>query len=178
MSARKKIQRELLVSRQISELPAPTDVARLQSQIDKLQNKVNILHETIHVLKKTQALNMRELSNREKAVLVSDLKENSPLPLFLHEFDLPGSSYFYRISAIRHPDKYAGLRTQMREIFYGNRDCYDYQRIWHKLQDRGIILSEKIIRRIMKEEGLAVSSVKHKKYHSYRAGSVKRWNIS
>lgn len=51
MSARKKIQREPLVSRQISELPAPTDVARLQNQM-----KVDIRHEAIHVSKKTQAL--------------------------------------------------------------------------------------------------------------------------
>lgn len=56
MSARRKIQREPLVSTQISELPAPTDVVRLQNQMDKLQMEVAILHETIHVLKKTQAL--------------------------------------------------------------------------------------------------------------------------
>lgn len=49
MSARKKIQRESLVSRQITELPASTDVARLQNQMDKLQMEVDILHETIHV---------------------------------------------------------------------------------------------------------------------------------
>lgn len=89
-------------------------------------------------------------------MIVSALKENYLLPLLLHEFILLGSLYFYQISAIRQPDKYAGHRTQIWEIFNENRECYGYRRIWLKLQDREIIISEKIIRRSMKEEGLAV----------------------
>lgn len=56
MTARKKIQRKSLVSRQISELPALLYVAGLQNQVDKLRMEVDIPNETIHVLKKIQAL--------------------------------------------------------------------------------------------------------------------------
>lgn len=138
MSVRKKIQREPLVSRQISELPTSTDVARLQNQMDKLQMEIDVLHKTTYVLKEDPSADMRELSNREKAVIVSALKENNPLPLLLHEFDLPGNSYFYQMSATRQPDKYAVLRTQMREIFHENKGCYGYRKIWYKLQDRAL----------------------------------------
>lgn len=168
MSSKKTIQREALISKQIPELPPPAAAVEFQKQIDKLQMEVDILKETINVLKKDPGADMTNLSNREKAVIVSALKVNYSLPLLLHELDLPRSSYFYQISSMKQTDKYAVLRVQIREIFYENKECYGYRRVWHKLQNQGVILSEKTIRRLMKEESLIVSFTNKRKYNSYR----------
>ena len=54
------------------------------------------------------------------------------------------------------PDKYLSCRAQITSIFHENRDVYGYRRIYLALKREGVILSEKIIRRIMKEEELIV----------------------
>ncbi|WP_143188105.1 IS3 family transposase, partial [Selenomonas ruminantium] len=60
------------------------------------------------------------------------------------------------------------LKEKIRKIFFKNRQCYGYRRIYGLLRREGIILSEKVIRRIMSEEGLRVPVKSHKKYSSYQ----------
>ncbi len=57
---------------------------------------------------------------------------------------------------MKSPDKYVALRNQIREIFYNNKERYGYRRIWTLLTTReeAITISEKVVRRIMKEEHL------------------------
>ena len=49
-------------------------------------------------------------------------------------------------------------------IFQKNRNCYGYRRIYEELKKIGITVSEKIVRRIMKEENLTVPTKHIKKY--------------
>lgn len=140
----------------------------LQKQIQKLQLGVDLLKETMNVLKKDPGADMTSLSNREKAVVVGALKEKYALPILLEKLNLPRSSYFYQSNAINRKDKYATLRCQVKEIFYQNKTCYGYRRIWFMLKRQGVIISEKIIRRIMREEMLKVPLVRKKKYNSYQ----------
>lgn len=111
---------------------------------------------------------MTILNNREKAVIVSALKDKYTLPLLLNELNLPRSSYFYQMSTMKQPEKYAALRVLIKEIFWEGRNCYGYRRIWQKLQNQGIIISEKTVRRLMKEEFLVVCFVSKRKYNSYQ----------
>ena len=53
---------------------------------------------------------MRELRNREKAVIIDALKEKDPLPLLLEFLGMATSSYYCQRAALKHPDKYGGLR--------------------------------------------------------------------
>lgn len=64
-------------------------------------------------------------------------------------------------------DKYTNLRTRIRNIFHDNFQCYGYRRIYAVLRKSGDIISEKVVRRIMCEEHLAVHCAKRKKYSSY-----------
>ena len=64
------------------------------------------------------------------------------------------------------PDKYVSCRAQITSIFQENRGVYGYRRIYLALKREGVILSEKIIRRIMKEERIVLPS-KKRKYSSY-----------
>ncbi|XXL56805.1 IS3 family transposase [Butyricicoccus porcorum] len=50
------------------------------------------------------------------------------------------------------PDKYLSQRAQITSIFHENRGIYGYRRIYLALKRKGIMLSEKIIRRIMKKK--------------------------
>lgn len=88
--------------------------------------EVDILKETISVLKKDPSSDMTNLSDREKAGGASALKDKYALPLLLHELDLPKSSYFYQVLAMTQPDKYADLRIQIKEIFHEIRNRYVY----------------------------------------------------
>ncbi len=78
------------------------------------------------------------------------------------------SSYFYQKSVMKRTDQYAGLRVRIKELFHENRDCYGYRRIYLALKKDGIIISEKVVRRIMHEESLEVFAPKRKKYSSYQ----------
>lgn len=111
---------------------------------------------------------MENLSNREKTVVVSALTEKYTLSLLLYKLSLSRSSYFYQMTVLRQPDKYAALRTLIKDTFHESKDCYGYRRIWKQLQNQRIILSEKLVRRIMKEESLVVCFVNKRKYQSYR----------
>ncbi|MFR3729057.1 IS3 family transposase [Lacrimispora sp.] len=42
----------------------------------------------------------------------------------------------------------------MKNTFHKSRDCYGYRRIWKQLQNQGLIISEKLVRKIMKEQSL------------------------
>ena len=64
-------------------------------------------------------------------------------------------------------DKYGDLRVDIIFIFNTAYKAYGYRRIYLELKNRGIKVSEKVVRRIMGEEGLIIKSSKKKKYNSY-----------
>ena len=111
---------------------------------------------------------MEVLKNKEKAVIVDALKEKHPLPLLLDKLNFSKSSYYYQKAVWSKADKYAAVRKRIIDIFHENRGCYGYRRIYGILQRENIILSEKIIRRIMKEEQLHVIVKRRRKYSSYK----------
>ena len=167
MSSKKQIPRDPLISEKPLLSAELKKAMALQEQVNKLQLEVDILKETINILKKDQGADMRTLNNREKAVVVSALRDRYTLPILLHELNLPRSSYFYNKHAICRADKYIDLRNEIKGIFSDSGNCYGYRRIREMLKRRGQSISEKIVRRIMKEEAIVVRFVKQRKYNSY-----------
>ena len=78
------------------------------------------------------------------------------------------SSYYYQRAAIKRPDKYREIYTNIIELFKENRNCYGYRRIHSELKKIGIDVSEKIVRRTMKAEKLTVPTKRMRKYSSYK----------
>jgi len=103
--------------------------------------------------------------------VIDALKTFYPLALLLENLDLVKSSYFYHRSQAKLPDKYADLRVMLKDIFIESRRTYGYRRMHDVLKKRHIVVSEKVVRRLMKEEKLIVRSVTKKKYSSY-AGEI------
>ncbi|MBQ2884764.1 MAG: IS3 family transposase [Alphaproteobacteria bacterium] len=148
----------------------PNEINVLKTKLMDLQLENDILRETIDILKKDPGINKMALKNSEKAVIVDALRGKYSLPVLLNKLNLSRSSYYYQEKVMRQPDKYESLREKIRKIFYDNKSRYGSRRIWGVLTkgNEPIVVSEKVVRRIMKEEGLVVNYQKKKKYSSYQ----------
>lgn len=163
----KNIKPDTLTEGSPSSVSAP-DLAQLQAQIRDMQMEIDILKETINVLKKDPGIDQAALKNREKAVMIDALKSKYPLPDLLKRLGLSKSSYYYQEAAQKQPDKYSDIRTRIRQLFWENKQRYGYRRIYGLLKREGCTVSEKVVRRIMREERLAVLCKRRRKYNSYQ----------
>ena len=95
-------------------------------------------------------------------------KKDYSLHELLVAMKISKSSYFYQESAFKKPDKYTAVRKTLASIFNDNYQCYGYRRLYSEVRKQGLCLSEKVIRRLMKEEGLQVKCKRRRKYSSYK----------
>ena len=167
------------------EIPQSTDVTALEQRIAALQAEEVALNEKLYrarleydilkkaaeLLKKDPGINLKALKNCEKTVLVDALRDQYRLKELLEVLCMPKSSYCYQAKTIHGMDKYAQLRTEIRVVFSTVDGRYGYRRIHASLKKTGISVSEKVVRRLMREEKLVVRCVKCKKYNSY-AGEI------
>ena len=108
------------------------------------------------------------ISNRRKCELGERLREATGLPLrevtaFLR---ISRSSYEYHRARLG-ADKYAGLRAEVRALFAEMGGGRGYRPVWAELRRRGTRVSEKVVRRIMREEGLSASRRRRRRWSSY-----------
>lgn len=153
----------------------PTSIEEATQTIEELQAKVNQLqleHDALlkanELLKKANGIDLKNLPNKDKADVIDALREKYPLNKLLIVFDLASSSYYYQCEAKKKADKYQTLRTEIIKIFNDNHQCYGYRRIHTVLAKNEITVSEKVVRRIMKEENLKVQMKRVRKYNSYK----------
>lgn len=139
----------------------------LQQQVHKLQLEKDALEMATELIKKAKGINLQQLSNYEKAIIIDALRNNYCLKELFELFQISKSSYFYQRNAMKRPDKYKELRKEITNAFTESGDTYGYRRIHAILKRNSIILSEKVIRRIMKEEKLLIKKVRIRKYSSY-----------
>lgn len=139
----------------------------LRREIRRLQLEQDILKKANELLKKDLGIDRRLLTNREKTVLVDALRTTYPLNELLRELGLPRSSYFYHRSRVEVADKYAEVRRAMAGIFERNYRCYGYRRIHASLSRQSLKISEKVVRRLMKQECLVAIARRRRRYGSY-----------
>ena len=139
----------------------------LQQDIRRLQLEKDLLKKANELLKKELGIDQQHLTNREKTQLVDALRPTYTLTELLCEVDLPRSSYFYHLTRLKVADKYAQVRQAMADIFERNYRCYGYRRIQASLSDQSVNISEKVVRRLMKQERLVAATNKRRRYGSY-----------
>lgn len=139
----------------------------LKKQVYRLQLEKDVLEKSAEIIKKEPGIDYNSLSNREKAIVIIALRDQYQLKELLDIVHMAKSSYCYQVCSMQN-DKYQTLRTVIIGLFKDTKGRYGYRRIHVSLRNMGIIVSEKIVRRIMSEEQLVVSNVKHKKYSSYQ----------
>lgn len=168
----RKPKEQISASKNICDLRE--EVARLNKQAELLQREVyqlqlekEVLKKAAEVIKKDQGINLSTLTNREKAIVINALREEYPLKKLLETLNMAKSSYCYQVAA-SHKDKYENLRSQVKTIFNESFKRYGYRRIHSVLKSEGIFVSEKVVRRIMRDGHMIVPNIKQKKYNSYK----------
>jgi transposase InsO family protein len=68
---------------------------------------------------------------------------------------------------MRAADKYAEVSCAIAEIFENNHRAYGYRRVQASLAKQQVFVSEKVVRRLMKQEGLHAVRSKRRRYRSY-----------
>ncbi|NLJ17551.1 IS3 family transposase [Globicatella sulfidifaciens] len=151
-----------------------TDINKLKDQVKQLQEEVyylqmqkDILEKAGEIIKKDQGIFLEKLTNREKTILIDAIRPKYKLSQLLIIVDNPKSSYCYHKKQLALPDKYQDVRAKIIDIFERNKRRYGYRRLHASLKNSGILLSEKVVRRIMREETLIVKTIKMRKYNSY-----------
>ncbi len=153
--------------------PAP-ERAELERQLESLQRDIlqlqlerDLLKKANELLKKGLGVDLQLLTNREKTVLVDALKELYALPELLAQLELARSSYFYHRARAKAGEKYVAVRKTITAIFELNHRCYGYRRLQASLTRQRVIISEKVVQRLMKQESLVVPKPKRRRYGSY-----------
>lgn len=100
-------------------------------------------------------------------MLIVALKNQYRPSALLLRLRLARSSYFYNRARITLEDKYLPVRHVMADIFESNHRCYRYRRLAASLKRYSITISEKVVRRLMKQEALVVPKPKWRRYSSY-----------
>ena len=139
----------------------------LQRQVYRLQMERDILEAAGVVIKKEQGVNLDEITNREKAEVINALRDKYQLKHLLAILNIAKSSYCYQNRALKAPDKYGKLREYIRQEFMEGYRSYGYRRIHSVLKRHGIVVSEKVVRRIMRQENLVVLCTRRRQYNSY-----------
>ena len=143
-------------------------VETLEKQIHRLQLERDVLEVTAEIIKKGPGADPKRLTNREKATAIGALREKHPLNELLECLSMSKSSYFYQRAALSVQDRYGELRERMRAAFALAERRYGYRRIHAVLTKDGGVVSEKVIRRLMRDENLVVVGRKKRKYNAYK----------
>ena len=139
----------------------------LQRDIRELQIEHDLLKTASEMIKKELGGDLQGLSNREKTMLIVALKKRYKTSALLARLGLARSSYFYHRARMKLEDKYLPIRHAMKEAFESNHRCYGYRRLKACMTRHSISISEKVVRRLMKQEALIVPKPKRRRYSSY-----------
>ena len=156
------------------EVPASSDRSELEQQLEtlrqdirRLQLEKDLLKKANELVKKELGIDQQHLTNREKTLLVDALRSTYTVTELLCEVGLPRSSYFYHRARLGVADKYVDARRAMADIFERNYRCYGYRRMQASLTDLSVNISEKVVRRLMKQECLVAATSRRRRYGSY-----------
>ena len=103
-------------------------------------------------------------------MLINKLRLESDRPLRGSPIrgDLQEALWYCR-AKLRAKDKRAQLRIDIRRIFDGAGGTRGYRYVHNELREGGVVVSEKVVRRLMAEEGCKVAYLKRKRrYNSYK----------
>lgn len=99
------------------------------------------------------------------------------LALLLRAAGLSRSTFYYHAGMVRTADRYAAVKTRIRQLHKQHKGCYGYRRMTDVLRRSGEHINHKTVQKLMRLLGLQ-SLIRRRKYRSYRgAGHVLVANI-
>lgn len=142
-------------------------------RIEMLELENDVLREMVEALK---AESPGGMTNAEKTRIIDSLRAKtgrslSELTAFLR---ISKSSYEYQHARMSAEDKYAEARVRIVEVFEAANRTRGYRYVTRELRegDNPIALSEKVVRRLMREENCRVIYLKKTKRYSSYAGEI------
>ncbi|NEG89959.1 IS3 family transposase [Bifidobacterium aerophilum] len=151
-------------------------VEALRRQVETLRLENAVMRETIRVLKADDPrLDPSMLTNGERARVVDAIRGEFGLKASLDAVGVRCSTYYYERGVIAAGDRYAVLRARVTDLFEAGGRVWGYRRIHRMLRMDGadpLVVSEKVMRRIMREENLRPVYLKRPKRWSSYAGEV------
>lgn len=144
------------------------EMKTLNVQIQRARLELDLLEAAAEIIKKGQGVDLAQLANREKAMLVDALRSRHSLSSVLAALKLSRSSYYYQCAIKRIEDKHEKLRVRIIELFIENNSCYGYRRMHELLKKEGKRVSEKVVRALMVAANLVVAVTRRRKYNSYQ----------
>lgn len=143
------------------------EIEKLRKERNDLELENKILKKANELIKKEIGVNYGNLTNKEKTIVVNALKGAYPTTALLKKLKLKRSTFYYECTRnLVH--KYDDIKEKMKIIFNENYKCYGYRRIKIALIDTfNVNISEKVVRRLMKQIGLFVYQKRKRKYSSY-----------
>ena len=150
------------------------------------------LAEALAVLDVLKAPGPGSLSNSEKrraGERARAMAARARVDDVLRDFRIARSTYFSQAAMAARPDRHAALRARVRAAFEGSKGRYGSLSVWAALRrgegapvrardlapgdmEAPVVVSEKVVRRIMREEGLVPVQVKERRRHSSYAGET------
>lgn len=108
------------------------------------------------------------ISNRRKCELGERLRAATGLPLreITRFLGISRSSYSYHRARLGR-DRYAALREEVARLFREMGGGRGYRPVWAELRRRGTRVSEKVVRRLMRELGLSAARRRRRPWSSY-----------
>lgn len=98
---------------------------------------------------------------------MTELRHKHKLDVLLAVAKLSRATYYYHLKRLTVPDKYAGIKELIQEIYAANKKRIGYRRVTIELHNKGITINHKTVQRLMKQLGL-FCQVRMKRYNSYR----------
>ncbi|MBP3924255.1 IS3 family transposase [bacterium] len=122
--------------------------------------------ERIH--KKIECLNCSgRTKEKQKAEIVTQLRQKYPLEILLIISKVKRSTYYYHEKKGK-VDKYAVEKEEIIELFNYHKQRYGYRRITDEMKAKGYIINHKTVLKLMKSLNLKGKQRKNEKYHSYK----------
>jgi len=154
----------------------PDDPDQLKRMVEELRLENDLMRAVLEVVKKDPRVDPGALTNREKTQVIDALRPDHSLTRLASRLRIPLSSYHYHHSRRREAgeDRLAWLRPLVRGSFERHHRRWGYRRIWAELRGspHHVRVSEKLVRRVMREEGLQVPYARRRRRWSSYAGEV------
>lgn len=155
---------------------AGDDVEELRRQVEALRLENAVMRETIDVLKADDPrLEPSMPANGERTRVVDAIRGEFGLAACLKAVGLKRSTYYYERGAIAAGDRYAVLRARVAGLFEQGGRAWGYRTIHRMLrldESDPIVVSEKVVRRIMREGAMRPVYLKRPKRWSSYAGEI------
>ncbi|MDA3776627.1 IS3 family transposase, partial [Streptococcus thermophilus] len=92
---------------------------------------------------------------RRKTEIVQGLVTEFPLDILLNIIKLACSTYYYHLKQLNQIDKNQSIKVEIQAIYDEHEGNYGYRRITLELRNRGFVVNQKKVQRLINLLGLS-----------------------